>query len=245
MSAPNFEGPQAEIHELRERVHNLSRMVSVGIERAQRKRKIYLSIGVILVGLMVVSFTTLTSMAFRLDAEALAQIGRHEVERNLPASREAMKEYLERRAPELTSHLLGVLVGSMPQIRPLILREMDDSMRDLTKEFEDKLISMAHSGIRSAKSDLDSNTQGMGDVEKIDFLVSAVAKEFTTNMDLLLAELYPKFSREIVQVRAYLVGLRDKDPSQLTPRQRTEREIVETLLKLIAHEQKDGPPSRF
>ena len=245
MSAPNFEGPQAEISELRERVRNLSRSVSVGIEKAQRKRKIYLSIGVILIGLMVVSFTTLTSMAFRLDAEALAQIGRHEVERNLPASREAMKEYLEARAPELTSHLLGVLVGSMPQIRPLVLREMDDSMRDLTKEFEDKLISLAESAVRSARSDLEANSQGKGDVEKIEFLVSAVTKEFNTNMDLILGELYPKFNREITQVRAYLVGLRDKDPAQLSPRQRTEREIIETLLKLIAHEQKDGPPSGF
>jgi hypothetical protein len=156
-----------------------------------------------------------------------------------------MKEYLEARAPELTSHLLGALVGSMSQIRPLILREMDESLRQFTKEFEDKLISLADSAIRSAKADLEDNSQGKGDVEKIEFLVSAVSKEFNTNMDLMLGELYPKFSREITQVRAYLVGLRDKDPAQLSPRQRTEREIIETLLKLIAHEQKDGPPLGF
>lgn len=227
---------QAAVNQLRTRIEVLRHDVALRTRKTEDRNSIHLAIGGLVMVLIVVSFTFLTNMAFRLDAEALTQIGRHKVEQNLPQGREALSKYLEERAPSVTSQLLWALVGALPELRPVVLRELDGELQRLAGNFEKDVTQVAEAAVKSAKEDLDAKYPGLDDTEKMDRLITAVTRKFNENVATLYAGLYPQYSREMQRVDGYLKRLRDKDPTQLTDRERTEREMIETILRLITLE---------
>jgi hypothetical protein len=241
MSTLPPEGPQAELQNLRQRVHELSQAVSSNVTKLEKKRTSFFVAGAVVAVVMLTSLSFLTSMAFRLDAQALTEIGRHEVQKNLPGSRVAMRNYLVDKAPEITAQSIEAMTGAVPHLRPMVVRELDARLRVMTAEFEEKIVGAMESSVRASKQDLDENFPDMGDSEKFNLLVSAVAKQYNANTQALLRELYPQYSAEMRRVNGYLASLRDKDPSLLTPREKMEREVIETLLRLIAREQAEYP----
>jgi hypothetical protein len=236
MSAPTPENLDEAVRHLRTRVQKIVDAVGSRTRRTDRRRNLHLAAAGIVTALVVVSFTMLTDMAFRLDAQALTQIGRLQVEQKLPESREALTLYLKEKAPSLTSDLLWALVGALPELRPIVLRELDGKLADLASQFEDDLAESAAAAMETAREDLDARYPGLSETERIDRLVADVTEEFNRTMTGLYAELYPQYSREMRRVESYLSGLRDKDPAQLTPRERTEKELIQTLLRLVAIE---------
>lgn len=236
MSAPTPEELGNAVCHLRTRVQRIVDAVGSRTRRADNRRNIHLAAAGLITALVVVSFTMLTNMAFRLDAQALTQIGRLQMEQKLPESREALTRYLKERAPSLTSDLLWALVGALPELRPIVLRELESQLEVLAAEFEDTLAESAAVSVEAARENLEARYPGMSQAEKIDRLVADVTESFNRTMAGLYAELYPQYSREMHRVESYLSSLRDKDPAQLTSRERTEKELIQTLLRLVAIE---------
>jgi len=218
------------------RVHELLQLVSLRVEKAKNKRKAYLLGGAVLAIACTISLSVLTNLFFKMDAQALTQIGRIEVEKQLEANRGSMRNLLESSAPQLTSQLLGALVGTLPHLRPLLTRELDSKIKAVTADFEEKLTNEMKSAIIASKANLDQEFKGLSDAQKIEKLVALTSAKFNANVESLLEGLYPKYSEEMTRIRDYMVMLREKSPSQLTERERTQKELIQTLLRLMARE---------
>lgn len=218
------------------RLERISGEIERQVEALSKRHRLHVTVGSVLIGLCVLGLSSLTWRVFQLDAEALAQIGRHRVEATLPQSREAMQDYLKSLAPEITANVLAAVIGSIPQFRPLVLSELEDRLNAFSAQFEAQLAELAESAVLAARADLQQLHPEATESKQVELIVSAVASRFTENIRTLLAELYPEYARELRQVEQYLVHLRDTDPSLLTPRERTEKEVIETFLRLVARE---------
>ncbi len=241
MNAPTPETSRTRIAELRQRVQQLSQSAAADLRKSDHKRNLLFIAGAAMSVVLLTSLSFLTSMAFQLDAQALTEIGRHEVQDQLPESRRALKDYLEAHAPEFTAQFIAAATGMVPQLRPLVLQELEHHLHALTADFEQRLVQLMESSVRTTKSDLDKNFPDLSDAEKFDLLVSTVASKFNENTRALIGELYPQYSREMQRVTDHLTALRTTDATHLSQQERTEREIIETLLRLIAREHGEEP----
>lgn len=240
MSTQGPESFAAQVEAIRLRIEKISSDIASDVRRHERRRKLALGAGAALATVCLVSLSSLTWRMFQLDAEALTQIGRYHLEASLPESREATQEYLKSLAPEVTANFLAAAIGSIPQFRPLVLSELEDRLSTFSAEFETRLAALADSAVSAARADLEEHQPNSTDAEQIQFVVAAVADRFTENVRTLFGELYPEYASELRRVEEYILRLRNTDPSRLSQRERTEREIIETLLKLMARE---GPGS--
>jgi hypothetical protein len=116
------------------------------------------------------------------------------------------------------------------------MKEMDHRLLMVSADFEDQLLALMKASIQKARVDLDKKYPGMSDADKIDELVSVTADKFNQNVQEVLEGLYPKYAEEMKRVEAYLTKLRDTESSLLTPRERSQKEIIVTLLRLVSLE---------
>jgi len=233
-----------EVDPIRLRIEDVRREMSRRIERSERRRKAWLVGGATAAMVCAISLSVFTAMSFELDATALSEIGRGQVELSLPLGRERLKSYLESNAPQLVSSVISVLLDALPTLRPLVLRELDRNTRALTADFEEKLLQETGVAVRAARARIDADVPGATDREKLEKLVAWTAQEFNKNVDALLQEMYPQFAAEIERVRGRLVMLRDADASTLSEAEKREKEIIETLLRLIVRENAPKPSSK-
>ncbi len=224
-----------EIEPLQARVHNLRQVLSRQVEKTLKKRKTYLTVGICLVCLSIAALGNLTRLTFALDAQALTEIGRAELERNLPGGRESMKAFLEGEAPHIVSGLIAGFTEAIPSLRPFLLEQLTEKTRTITQSFEEQLAQEMKSFIRSSKEDIDQELPGATDVEKLEKLVAVVAAKFEENVSSSFEGLYPEYAAEMEQIRMFLENLRTKAESQLTPKEKIEKEIIQTLLRLAVH----------
>jgi len=230
------EASRSEMDKLCLRVHELQQLVALRTEKAKNKRRAYLLGGVVLAIACTISLSVLTNLFFKVDAQALTQYGRIEMERQIAENRGSMKSLLETSAPQLTSQVMAALVGTLPHLRPLLTKELDSRIRGVTSEFEDKLTNQMKEAIAASKAKLDQELKGLSDAEKMEKLVEVTAAKFNSNVETLLQDLYPRYSQEMSRIHDYLVMLRDKDPSKLTEREKVQKELIQTLLRLMSRE---------
>ncbi|HAK96628.1 MAG TPA: hypothetical protein DCM87_16955 [Planctomycetes bacterium] len=222
---------------LEARLQALTQSLTTEYRRTERKRRTFLAVGATLMVMCLVGLWTLTSMAFQLDAEALASIGRYKFERELPAGRAHLRDYLVEKAPELTSYAIGGLMSCVPSVRPYVLRELDAQFALLAKDYETQLTRLLEDSFAYCRAELNSRYPNLSDVERVDILVGMVAEQFSRNVEEFYHAIYPDFAAQIAQVEEYLVGLKTTDAAMLTPREQAEKEMIQTLLTLIAKEQ--------
>lgn len=236
MNTPRDEEPERELEGIRDRVQQVCTQVNGHIARTEQRRCVVLTIGLFLSVLCTVSLSVLTSMAFRLDAEALTQVGRHEVERNLPASRRVVRDVLEANAPEITASAIEGLISALPHLRPLVVRHLEDNLRGVTREFEDRLVELTDAAVTATRADLDREFPELSESEKLELLSATLAAKFKDNLTTLYEELHPRYEEEIRRVERYVLHLRDADPAGLSPKEQAERELIVTLLQLMTRE---------
>jgi hypothetical protein len=236
---PSENAPSAS-EQLRSRIQVLRDAVEAQERTAARKRQIYLIVGATLALICVVWFSILTNMAFKIDAHAITEYGRHEVERQLPGGRENLKAQLEAAAPNLVAQLVREMTDAVPQLRPLILESLDHKLIALTAEFERELLRQMEAVIRENRAKLDQAFPGASEVEQVSRLMKIVAARFNENVATALDGLYPQYAEQIDRVRVHLERLSGTPQSQLTAKERTHKELIETVLRITLHEQTGG-----
>jgi len=242
MSHP-MEKPNREIEQLQARARNLRHVLSHQLEQSRKKHRNLLVVGILLVVVSMAALGNVTRLTFALDAETLTEIGRAEVERNLPASRQSLQSYLESEAPRIAEAVVSGISSSIPSLRPLLLEQITDHTQALTAELEQRLISEMRATIAASRAQIDQEMPSAGDVEKVGRLVDVVAARFQENAENAFDALYPEYSAEMERVLAFLERLRTTPESELTAKERIQKEIIQTILRLAihAHEiQKDG-----
>ncbi len=239
MSTPMHNDLAMRPEGLAARLQALTQSLTSEHRRTEGKRRLFIAVGAALMALCVFGLWRLTSMAFKLDAEALASMGRYKLERELPAGRAHLRDYLVDKAPELTSYAIGGLMSCVPSVRPYVLQELDAQFALLTKDYESELSRLLEDSFACCRAELDAKHPNLGDVERVELLVGMMAERFSRNVEEFYHAIYPDFAAQIGQVERYLVGLKTADAAELTPRERAEKEMIQTLLTLIAKD-RDG-----
>lgn len=240
MSPDPSENASSSSEQLRSRIQVLRDAVEGQERAAARKRQIYLILGATLALICVVWFSILTSMAFKIDAHALTEYGRHEVERQLPGGRENLKLQLEAAAPNLVAQLVREMTDAVPHLRPLILESLDHKLMALTAEFESQLLRQMETVIRENRAKIAQAFPDASEAEQVSRLMKIVAERFNENVALALDGLYPQYAEQIERVRVHLERLSTTHESKLTSKERTHKELIETVLRITLHEQTGG-----
>lgn len=224
------------IEELQDRLGRLRIQLDEQEKRQTRRRKVFLICGFVLMGVCFFSLASLTSMASRLDAHALTQIARLELERHLPEGRENFAGYLKAEAPLVVRHTLLSMLGFLPEFRAMVVQDLDTRLTAVTAEGEALLIEEMRKSVQETRKRLDTTFPDLSDEEKLELLISQVADSFSMKMKTLLDSLYPEYVAEMQRVESFLSDLSTYDDSRLTRKERMHKELIQTLLKLMVLE---------
>lgn len=227
---------ELEIEHLRHKLAGLHDRLHNKVSSNQAKQNLVLILGSGMVVLVIVSMLALTKMTRQLDAEALAQIGRIQVQKNLPSGRRTVQDYLHREAPSIVGSAMGGLVQMLPRLRALLVKDLNAKVDVINAEFEQRIVARMVSAVHESKGEIDRAWPHASDEERLTRLVESVAQDFNTNIKAATTELYPHYAAEMAQIHAYLEDLSHASPDELSVEDRQRREIIETLLLLVARE---------
>jgi len=234
-NAPETRGP--EFDALVTRLQHLGRQHDGHVAKTKGKSKVVLAAGVCLIAVSVLGLTSLTSLFFQLDAEALAQIGRQEVEAALPEGGRNLEAHLRERAPgHVNAFLEHLITKSLPRGRSLLKSMVNEELDSLSEEWEKQFSDQLIESIRTSRAQLDVAMPEGSDVEKLDKLVAHVSAQFTEGISVSVQELYPQYAAEMDRLRSYVDGINTSDERTLNERERIHREMIQTFLKLVARE---------
>ena len=187
--------------------------------------------------LCIFSFTRITVQGRDLDAETLTKIGRLELQKRLPSTMKAIQDRLEVEAPYLVKNGLDRMVKALPELRSLLVKELNGHLDTLNSEFERQILTVMADKIHATKCNIDVAYPNLGDREKLELLVEEVAKNFNKNFLHILDSLYPQYASEMTRVRHEVTDLvKRKD---LTREERIKRDILITMIRL-AHRSNKG-----
>ncbi len=221
---------------LEQRIQSLREACSTEAQRCESKRKTSLLAGVTLVVVCIFCLARVTNLFFEIDAEALTQIGRIEVEKHLPESREAIQTHLNDGAPEFVARLIKSTLALLTKARVHFVKDLDQRFADTTKTYEDEIQAHLLNAVRSTRADLDRTFAGKSEEEKLEALIAHICGEFETVIGVGIDELYPAYANEINRVNDYLTSLSNTESDKLTQKERQHKELVQTFLRLVIRE---------
>ena len=224
---------------LRSRIADLGRGMVKRNQQRQRRQRTYALVGGTVIVVCFTFLFSLTSLAAKLDADALTQIARLEVQNQLPEGRARVKGYLEAEAPRLVEQILRSFMEMIPQLRERVVAGITTELEVINKDFEDKLFEQFQKSLSASKSDIDRAFPDATEEEKLRKLFQVVAKDFSRGINAAVNEVYPQYAAEMNRLESYLEDLNSRELGELTDKQRTHREIIQTMLRLMIRE-KEG-----
>lgn len=229
----------ARVAELESRIAVLAADAELRAASKLRRQNLTSMVGVLLAIGCILGLGAVTRLGRKLDADALAQIGRAEIEEHLPASRAALQEYLESEAPRLVSGSVRSLLTLLPQVRRLVTEGLVTEFEGMNKKVEEEFSTWIGLELAEAKQRLHEDYPHMGDREQVEMLVADLSANFSANFALSTDSLYPLYQEEMQRLSRELVALQVADPATLTDEQRAKKDIIETMLRLILREHQE------
>ena len=155
-----------QIDRLHGRLHDVRQLLGSYGKQNQTKRKAIFSFGIVLGILSVIGMVTLTSTAFKLDAQAITNISRLQIEKHLPDGRVSLSNYLKSEAPRLVSQTLRSLIEMLLHLRGMLTQDFDEQMIRITADGEKELMKQMEASIESTKSRLDVQHPDLSEKDK-------------------------------------------------------------------------------
>ncbi|RKY16115.1 MAG: hypothetical protein DRQ55_18685 [Planctomycetota bacterium] len=216
------------------RIADLSAQIEAQSLAARKRHGIILSV-VCLMGL-VMSFgmSQIVALADTLDVDTLAYLGRREAEQQLPLGREALQDSLQSQAPELVAAALRSALDSVPAVRGMLVGQLNTQLNSLHADFESQTIVLVGEAIRTARSSIDQAYPDSSEEDKELRVAHAAASDVSEGFRQALTELYPAYAGRMRQLVIHLERLAVTPAAQLSERDRTQRELIETMLQLAA-----------
>ena len=212
------------------------------LERRQdynKRRTVYMGVGLVLFALAIISLTSLTRLSSRLDAAAVAQLGRLAVEEHLPDSMQSLKQYLETQSGHVVRKVVESAVDGVPLLRAAVVQNMASRLRVISRELEKRLTEQMAESLGASRAAIDLQGPDLTETERLELLLKEVVNNFRTNSRIVFHEIYPQYVAEIGRVEAFVADLQAKDATELTTKERTQKEMIETLLRIITREKYD------
>ena len=178
------------------------------------------------------SLASLTADASKLDAPTVMQIVRQRLEKQLPERREELQAYLEAEAPDIIASGLDALLGAVPKLRGQALGHLRSQLQPRTQELERELVARWRESVNETRGRLAVAHPGANEAEQLLMLIATISDQFKQNVEVTLDTLYPQYTAEMSRIHAYLIDLQRKDASELTEKERLNKEIIVTLLRL-------------
>ncbi len=218
------------------RIRQLGEQLGELQRRSEKKRGLTLKVGIGLIAFCAIYLSFLTAKVFQIDAQALTEFGRLQVESQLPEGAKTVRSYFEEQAPELIGQLLRQALGSVSDLRAKLADDLDERSAVIITEFDEQLDLLAAEVIRSGRERVDEVPGAGSDVEKIDVALSAIAHQLQTEIDDALESLHPQYTAELGRVKEFLTALQEKSDAELTERERLQKELIQTTLELVARD---------
>ena len=206
------------------------------VREARRRQHLTLVLGAVAVVICAFCLHHASGQIRKLDPEAVAQIGRHELESRLPEGRELMGQYLVDHSPELVAGFLDSLEETFPRLRVTLEGHVESEIDRQAAHFETWVVDELGARIATHKRSIDTAYPGRGDEEKLRLLISSVASDFSTVFDQAVEQLYPKFSSQLSRIERQIDATAGTEPHLLTRRERMEQEILSIILGLMVQE---------
>ena len=221
---------------LAERMETLETSLLESEREHNRRRKLYFGIGLLLFALSVVSLTSLTRLSARLDAAAVTQLGRLAVEERLPDSMHNLEQYLKAQSGNIVRDVVRSALGGIPLLRTTLVQNLDRRLRLISGEMETRLAQLMSETLNTTRAAIDSEGGELGETEKLELLLEEVIDKFRSTSRIVFHEIYPQYVSELGRVEAFVADLHSKDPGELTTKERTQKEMIETLLRIMTRE---------
>lgn len=222
--------------DLIERLEELGRSTAAQMRIKRRRLKALFAAGLVVALAVFGALYGLTVQSRALDAETLVQLGRYEVEKRLPVTRQALEDHLSREAPQVVASGLHALLDRLPDLRAYVLRDLTTRFDGIAHDFEAKVGATLADKIHRTKQNLDAAYPELGDRAKLEKLVETVAAEFNRNFEGLTDVLYPQYSAEMDRLSRGIARLHACRPDDLSREDRIKKEIIETMVQLALKE---------
>lgn len=233
--APN--GLRGEVQALRRQIAEHERQL------VSRRVKI-LTAGLVVAAASVVSFAFLTARVLELDARTVAKTGRIHLQRHIPAGRATIQSYLTAEAPNIVGATFRTMADQMPDLRNALARSVESLLDGALAEGESEYRRSIRNEVAKAWADVERDFPGLDDSARLDKLLDRVSAHFNEGVTRVYAELQPDCSREMARLRGEIDRLGATPAAELTLRERTEKEMMQTLLQICAQERAARPSAR-
>jgi hypothetical protein len=225
---------------LTQRLERLEATIEDYEKTGRSRRQTSVIVGIALSVLCLGALTSLTAMFLQLDAPALAQIGRLEVEKRLPDGRESLAEFLVAESPRVVREGFLTLADKLPILRQAVVADLTSKLESISEGGRTALVDQTVAAVKASKDSIESQVAGRDDQARIEAIVAAVAKGFTENVDASLDAIYPRYVDQLDSVQALVHGLADADDRELSRKERLQKELFRTLLKIVVAERREG-----
>ena len=164
----------------------------------------------------------------KLDAQAITEIARAEVQSRLPEVGEQLEQMAIDAAPAVIDHAETAILAAPGALRDSVESRLlsgteaviDDTARNLDQQLT-AAIAPNLAALKAASGDA---------APTLDQLVTSLRKSYRASVEGMTGELYLAYAREISGVEDFLVRL--KTAEDLTPRERVQKEIIEASVAL-------------
>ena len=218
------------------RIDKLRQGMEDGARENKKRQKTYLIAGAVIAAVSMLSFSSLTMQIGKLDAQALTEFGRLEVEAQMPGEIANLREYLTENAGEFIASGVRGGLSWLPTVRQSLSDELIARAEAASVEYEERLVLAMADTIRISRQRIDEAYADKSPDERLEVLVVEIADNFTKSAMLVCHDLYPEYAREMNRVKSFLVNLQSTDERGLTDRQRIQKDLIETFLRLIMEE---------
>jgi type VI protein secretion system component VasK len=168
----------------------------------------------------------------KLDAQAVTEIARTEVQARLPEIGDRVTQMALDAAPDLMDRGEEALLSAPSAILDNVEERLADKTDEILAEVSATLDRELDAFVGPRLEELEKLSEG-GDPPPLDDLMSEVRAKYREQASGLMAEIYVAYANEIGGVNDYLLHL--KTGEELTRRQKIEKEIIEASVALRRH----------
>lgn len=215
---------------VKKQMADLQEQMAATVRATQNSLGLVRLVGVVLVCVVGGYLFYLYGMLNEVKPDALAAVGRNQIENRLPAARAQLTQELKNRAPEVVQQIGDHLLTASPRL-------MRKAQLWLTVEVDKKAEEVEQIVYEAMRTGIENEAEVMGlegggdDVARFRVLIDQVLVKYEANVVNLMTILYDKYAQHATEVNDYLQTLQAGE--LLSERQKIHRELVHTWVVLL------------
>jgi hypothetical protein len=200
-------------------------------EAAHRKARFRIGLTMAMIAFVGAYMAWIHNGLSQLDAPAVTAIARIEVESRLPEMGAQLTQAAKDAAPGLLDRGEGALMSAPSMLRDHLEGRLLDSSDDMVARATEHLNEQLTLAFEVKLEGLQEQTGGQRIT--MDEMIQQLRGDYRASVTGMSDQLYVEYAEEIHQLDEFLVRLRTDE--HLSPRERTQKEIIEASVALRSH----------